>query len=65
LKEYLSQYDPKIKDVEIKHGPNRAGDIPHSLASVEKAKKMLGYKPEFNIRDGLKNAVDWYWSNLK
>jgi UDP-N-acetylglucosamine/UDP-N-acetylgalactosamine 4-epimerase len=65
LKEYLSQYDPKIKNVEIKHGPNRAGDIPHSLASVDKAEKMLGYKPEFNIKDGLKNAVDWYWSNLK
>jgi UDP-N-acetylglucosamine/UDP-N-acetylgalactosamine 4-epimerase len=65
LKEYLSQYDPKIKEIEIKHGPNRAGDIPHSLASVDKAKKMLGYKPEFNIQDGLKNAVDWYWSNLK
>jgi UDP-N-acetylglucosamine/UDP-N-acetylgalactosamine 4-epimerase len=65
LKEYLSQYDPKIKDIEIKHGPYRAGDIPHSLASVDKAKKMLGYKPEFNIQDGLKNAVDWYWSNLK
>jgi UDP-N-acetylglucosamine/UDP-N-acetylgalactosamine 4-epimerase len=65
LKEYLSQYDPKIKDVKIKHGPNRTGDIPHSLASVEKAVKMLGYKPEFDIQDGLKNAVDWYWSNLK
>jgi UDP-N-acetylglucosamine/UDP-N-acetylgalactosamine 4-epimerase len=65
LKEYLSHYDPKIKDVDIKHGPNRAGDIPHSLASIEKAEKMLGYKTKFNIQDGLKKAVDWYWSNLK
>jgi UDP-N-acetylglucosamine/UDP-N-acetylgalactosamine 4-epimerase len=65
LKDYLSQYDPKIKEVEINHGPNRAGDIPHSLASVEKAKRLLGYYPEFNIQDGLKVAVDWYWSNLK
>ena len=47
LKEYLSNYDPEIAQVEIKHGPNRAGDIPHSLASVEKAKTLLGYDPEY------------------
>lgn len=64
LKEYLSAYDSKIAEVEIKHGPNRAGDIPHSLASVEKAKNMLGYKPKFHIKEGLKEAVDWYWKNL-
>lgn len=64
LKEYLSAYDSKIAEVEIKHGPNRAGDIPHSLASVEKAKIMLGYKAKFHIKEGLKEAVDWYWKNL-
>ena len=65
LKEYLSKYDPEIANVEIKHGPNRAGDIPHSLASVEKAKTLLGYKPQFKIEAGLKEAVEWYWRNLK
>ncbi len=65
LKEYLSKYDPEIANVEIKHGPNRAGDIPHSLASIEKARKNLGYNPDFNIQAGLKEAVDWYWKNLK
>lgn len=65
LKEYLSTFDSEIKNVEIIHGPNRAGDIPHSLASVEKAKKLLGYKPSHNIRSGLKEAVSWYWENLK
>ncbi len=64
LKEYLSKYDPQIANIEIKHGPNRAGDIPHSLASVEKAKKMLGYDPQFKIEAGLKVAVEWYWENL-
>lgn len=64
LKEYLSKYDPEIAKIEIKHGPNRAGDIPHSLASVEKAKTLLGYDPQFNIEAGLKEAVDWYWENL-
>jgi UDP-N-acetylglucosamine/UDP-N-acetylgalactosamine 4-epimerase len=62
---YLSAYDPAIGKVEINHGPNRKGDIPHSLASIEKAKKILGYNPGFNFEQGLKLAVDWYWENLR
>jgi len=46
------------------YSPNCKGDIPHSLASIEKAKKILGYKPEFNFEKGLKLAVDWYWNHL-
>ena len=65
LKEFLSEYDPKIAEVTVIHGPNRAGDIPHSLASVEKAKKMLNYNPKYAFKDGLKEAVAWYWKNLK
>ena len=65
LKEYLSVYDPKITEVPIIHGPNRQGDVPHSLASVDKAKKLLGYDPRYDIKSGLKQAVQWYWSHLK
>jgi len=65
LKDYLAEYDPEISKIEITHGPNRAGDIPHSLASVDKAKLNLGYDPKYNIQDGLKEAVAWYWKNLK
>ena len=65
LKKYLSAYDPQISDIEIKHGPKRPGDIPHSLASIEKANKLLCYEPEFQIERGIKEAVDWYWRNLK
>jgi UDP-N-acetylglucosamine 4-epimerase len=64
LKEYLSEYDSAIADVEVKHGPNRAGDIPHSLANIDKAKNLLGYDPEFSMEQGLKEAVKWYWENL-
>ena len=64
LKEYLSEFDPKIADVEILHGPNRQGDIPHSLACIDKARKLLGYIPEYSMRDGLKEAVKWYWHNI-
>lgn len=65
LKEYLSDFDAEISNIEIKHGPNRPGDIPHSLASIEKAEKLLGYKPSHKIKEGLKEAVNWYWKNLK
>ena len=64
LKKYLSGFDPKIAQVEVKYGPNRQGDVPHSLASIEKAKTLLGYKPQYNIETGLKEAVRWYWENL-
>jgi UDP-N-acetylglucosamine 4-epimerase len=65
LKEYLSAFDAKIADVRVIYGPNRAGDIPHSLASIDKAKELLGYDPQFSIQNGLKEAVKWYWENLK
>ncbi|TVZ47792.1 SDR family oxidoreductase [Olleya sp. Hel_I_94] len=65
LKKYLSKYDPKIAQVNIVHGPNRKGDIPHSLASVDKAKRLLDYNPTHGIAQGIEEAVDWYWENLK
>ena len=64
LKEYLSEFDLEIANVEIIHGPNRLGDIPHSLACIDKAKKLLGYNPEYSMCDGLKEAVKWYWHNI-
>ena len=64
LKEYLSEFDLEIANVEIIHGPNRLGDIPHSLACIDKAKKLLGHNPEYSMCDGLKEAVKWYWHNI-
>ncbi|MEN8884068.1 MAG: SDR family oxidoreductase [Flavobacteriaceae bacterium] len=64
LKKHLTEFDPKIMDIQVIYGPNRVGDIPHSLASVDKAKKLLNYQPEFSLQDGLKEAVKWYWDNL-
>ncbi|NMH88321.1 SDR family oxidoreductase [Flavivirga algicola] len=65
LKEYLSEFDSVIGNIEIKHRDNRIGDIPHSLASIDKAKQLLNYDPKYNINSGLKEAVKWYWENLK
>ena len=64
LREFIGAKDPAIRDIEPTHGPNRAGDIPHSLACIDKARTLLGYDPKFSMRDGLKIAVDWYWENL-
>jgi len=60
LKKYLSEYDPKIGDIEILHGPERKGDIPHSHASIEKAKDLLEYNPLYNLEQGLKHSIRWY-----
>ena len=55
LKNHLAKYDSKIKDINASHGPNRSGDIPHSL----------DYKPSHLIDSGIKESIDWYWNNLK
>lgn len=65
LQDKLSKFDAKITAIEIKYGPTRAGDIPHSLASIEKAKSLLDYNPKYSIEQGLEEAVHWYWKNLK
>ena len=65
LRAFLSEYDPAIADVNVIHGPKRAGDIPHSRASIEKARGLLGYNPEYSLKEGLREAVKWYWENLK
>ena len=61
LKKLLSTFDSKINDVAIHFGPERIGDIKHSLASIEKAKKLLGYNPSHNVKKGLSAAIKWYW----
>ena len=65
LKKNLSINDPRINEVEVIYGPARKGDIPHSLASIEKAKMHLGYTPEFDFSEGLKIAAEWYRRNKR
>lgn len=59
IREILCKYDPKIRELEVVYGASRAGDIPHSLACIDKAKKLLGYNPKFSLQQGLEQAVDW------
>ena len=64
LQELLVKFDPEIANVEIKYGPERVGDVRHSLASIVKSTTLLGYKPEQDLRTGLETAIAWYWENL-
>jgi len=65
LKEYLSEFDKDILNIKITYGPNREGDIPHSHASIDKAKSLLNYNPQFSLQEGLKKSLGWYWGQLK
>lgn len=64
IREKASNLDKNIIALEPEYGPFREGDIPHSLASIEKARNMLGYLPTHNVEKGLDVAVEWYWNNL-
>ncbi len=64
IRDNLTQFDPAIAHIEAIHGPNRVGDIPHSLACIDKAKQLLGYDPKYSLQEGLAIACEWYWNNL-
>lgn len=52
------------KEVEPNFGPDRAGDIKHSNADISKARKLLGYDPEYDFKTGIALAIEWYKENL-
>ena len=61
LRDALAESDPAVKEVSALYGPERKGDVPHSLASIEKAEKLLGYAPRFSVRTGLQETAAWYF----
>lgn len=63
LKKELSQFDPSIADINVINGPERIGDIKHSLASIEKIKNLIGYEPAVQFKEGIKKTIKWYWEN--
>ena len=60
LRDFAGRYDSAILSLEPVYGPDRAGDINHSLASIEKAAKLLGYKPTHTVIQGLEEYVKWF-----
>lgn len=64
IRDFAGEHDNEILKIKPIYGPLREGDIPHSLASIEKAGQLLGYSPEHTVLSGLKEAVKWFRENL-
>lgn len=65
LRHHLSAFDPAIADIDARHGPNRPGDIPHSVADISKARRLLGYAPSHSLSTGLSACIRWYYTHLR
>jgi len=63
LKSNLAKYSKSIEGVQLKFGPERAGDVKHSQANIGLAQRLLDYKPEFDFEKGIKEYINWYWNN--
>ena len=61
----LAIYDEKVPRIAINFGPIRDGDVPHSQASIDKAKKLLDYQPTHNFFQGIEASLAWYYKNLR
>ncbi len=64
IQKVLAEKDDRIGKVAIHYGEQRMGDIPHSLASIEKIGSLLEYCPRILIEDGLRKSVNWYWKKI-
>ena len=64
IKEEVARHKPEVMSAECVHRDFRAGDVRHSLADISRAEKLLGYGPQFVVRQGLRLAGDWYAANL-
>ncbi len=65
LRTELAAFDDKISSIEPVYAPVRQGDIPHSLANISLAEKMLGYAPGYSVQDGVKLTAKWYFDHLR
>lgn len=65
ITQLLSGYIPDFGNIQVQYGPERAGDIRHSLANIEKAHNLLGYTPAYNVERGLNKSIDWYLRTLQ
>ena len=64
LRKNLAKYNPEIECINPVYAPIRVGDIPHSQASIDKIKKILGFDPQYDAKRGFELACEWYFKNL-
>jgi UDP-N-acetylglucosamine 4-epimerase len=60
IRDGLSAYRPSLKSAEPRYEAFRPGDVRRSLASITKARTILGYEPQYQMRDGLAETLPWY-----
>ena len=60
IREQVSQKFPHIRNLQPQYRDFRTGDVRHSLADIGISRALLGYDPEFSVRDGLNKAANWY-----
>ena len=65
IKKGLTRYKKEVAEITLQFGPERSGDVPHSQASIEKAKKLLDYSPTHTFEEGIEASLEWYYNNLK
>ncbi len=65
LRNELALFEPSVKAIEPIYEKIRVGDIPHSLASIEKAQALLAYQPTTNVEEGIKKSVAWYLTDSR
>ena len=63
LRDELAKFDPEISRIEAVHGAPRQGDILNSLASIERAKNILGYSPKYTFEEGIAVTAEYYAAN--
>lgn len=60
IRRELALHDPAVNAIEPHYGPERVGDVRHSLADISRARQLLGYDPAFSVQDGMKITVEWF-----
>ncbi|MBP5584136.1 MAG: hypothetical protein J6X43_09330 [Bacteroidales bacterium] len=61
----LAQFDPEIGTIKPLYGDPRKGDIKNSLASIEKARRILHYEPEIFVKEGIALTTKWFYEKIK
>lgn len=64
IKLELSNHKKSILEIPISYSSNRIGDIPHSHANIDRARKLLNYDPDFSFQEGIRDCLSWYIKNL-
>lgn len=60
IKTGISNINPNVQNIKATHGPERKGDVPHSLADISKAKNLLGYEPTVSLKEGIEKTIQWF-----